>query len=443
MRLGPSRKLKLAEIVGSIRYHSFSILTKDTYKMPALLIFIIGTLMIIFWDVIKENVEVIGTLATSLAFFATAWAAYEARHSAKAAMRATQLTSASLLEMKKASFKEWYGILLEQHNKLLEDVNKALINDSQFDVKLGINTIKGIYYHVTKNPIYTKYINHVTLILHYIDKDFYLPSTAVNERKSYIQQLRNNINPRVSLIIAIFGLDIDNNKTYDAKKLFILLNDFDFFDNELFFEDAVSQVNFLDNYVAVLFNKEYRNAVEFYVEAMLLGCEPPDITASNRHQRITFAVLWNYNNPCRQYLLQSFNDLPLHIRNSIGFKMEKSADEVAKFDSWIPGFVGWKLNIPGFKERVIKDKKEITRLIKIYYKYPFEQMQTGIILTNGATNIFGQDIEKNLSRYALDRAYLELNTNPRQDEVIDGIVEEVESMVDVYKKKLNALSFNK
>ncbi|WP_158695497.1 hypothetical protein, partial [Cronobacter malonaticus] len=82
-------------------------------------------------------------------------------------------------------------------------------------------------------------------------------------------------------------------------------------------------------------------------------------------------------------------------------------------------------------------------LIKIYYKYPFEQMQTGIILTNGATNIFGQDIEKNLSRYALDRAYLELNTNPRQDEVIDGIVEEVESMVDVYKKKLNALSFNK
>lgn len=57
--------------------------------------------MIIFWDTVKENVEVIGTLATSLAFFATAWAAYEARHSAKAAMKATQLTADSLLEMKK------------------------------------------------------------------------------------------------------------------------------------------------------------------------------------------------------------------------------------------------------------------------------------------------------------------------------------------------------
>lgn len=51
-----------------IRYHTVSKLTKDTEKMPVLLILILGTVMIIFWDTVKENVEVIGTLATSLAF---------------------------------------------------------------------------------------------------------------------------------------------------------------------------------------------------------------------------------------------------------------------------------------------------------------------------------------------------------------------------------------
>ncbi|MEX9346334.1 hypothetical protein AB8G83_13095 [Salmonella enterica] len=398
--------------------------------------------MIIFWDTVKENVEIIGTLATSLAFFATAWAAYEARHSAKAAMKATQLTAASLLEMKKASFKEGYGILLEQHNKLLDDVNKTLLTDTQFDVKLGINTIKGMYYYTTKNPFYIKYINHIILILNYLDKDFYLPSSADSEKSSYIEQLRNSISPKVSLLIAIFGLNIDNNKTYDAKKLYNLLNKYNFFESELFFEDAISKVHLLDSYVSEIFNKEYRRNVEFYVDEMVRGREPSNNNVLNRHQRVTFAVLWTYNNPCQQHLLEIFNKLPLYMRNSIGLKVEKSAEEVAKFDSSLHRVIGWKLKITGLDERAIKDEKHLQRLIKIYYKYSFDTRQTGILLTNGVDNILAENIKDSLSKYALSKAYLELKSNPQQSERIDRIVNEVERVVDAYKANLNSLSFN-
>ncbi|PJX30167.1 hypothetical protein CWM53_22065 [Klebsiella sp. A-Nf5] len=129
------------------------------------------------------------------------------------------------------------------------------------------------------------------------------------------------------------------------------------------------------------------------------------------------------------------------MRNSIKLNMEKSAEKVAEFDSWLPNIIGWELNISGFKNRVIKDEKELKRLIKIYIKHPFNSRLTGILLTNGVTNRFAEDIESNLDKYFLYKAYLNLNTNPMKEELIDGIVTKVEEMVDIYKSELNAFSF--
>ncbi|EOJ3737387.1 hypothetical protein ACM281_002976 [Escherichia coli] len=430
---------KLAEMVWSIRYHSVSKLTKDTDKMPVLLILILGTVMIIFWDTVKENVEVIGTLATSLAFLATAWAAYEARHSAKAAMRATRLTAASLLEMKKSSFKEWYGILLEQHNKLLEDVNKTLLDDSQYNLKLNIKVVKDVYYYATKNPVYIKYVNHIILILNYVDKDFYLPSSADSEKRSYIEQLRNSISPKVSLLIAIFGLNVDNSKTYDAKKLYRLLNKYNFFENELFFEDAISKVHYLDTYAADIFNKEYQKGVEFYVDRMIVGDSACNTNAINCYHRLTFAVLWSYNNPCRQHLLQRFNDLPMHMRNYIELKMEIAVEEVAKLNSTLRYFVGWELEIAANKVIVLKNEKQIKRLIKLNEKH---SRQTDIVLTDGYTIKPANEIRNFLSRYALYNAYFELSSNQHKEKVIGETVVEVEKMVDKLKAELDSFGFN-
>ncbi|HDJ1985001.1 TPA: hypothetical protein PPS74_005103, partial [Salmonella enterica subsp. enterica serovar Concord] len=122
--------------------------------------------------------------------------------------------------------------------------------------------------------------------------------------------------------------------------------------------------------------------------------------------------------------------------------MEKAAEKVATFNSESPGFVGWEIKIANNKVRVIKDEKELKRLIKLYYKYPFDPRQTGIVLTNGFTNRFADEIRNSMSSYALHKAYLELSSNPNKDQVIDEIVSEVEKMVDKFKTELNSFCFN-
>jgi hypothetical protein len=413
--------------------------------MPIFLILLFGTVMIIFWDFVKENVEVIGTLATSLAFFATAWAAYEARHSAKAAMKATQLTAASLIEMKKNSFKEWFELLLEQHAKMLVDVNQALKEDKEIKAKLGMNVVKSIYYYVTKKTVFIKYINHIILILSYIDKEFYLPSSADDERKTHIEQLRNSISSEVNLIIAIFGLKVGDNKIYNATKLNSLLNKFDFFENEIFFSDAMSRVHYLETYVAEIFDKEYRRSVEFYIDEMVRNYDraltPVDIKNSHFFHRITFVVIWSYDNPCKKHLLKRFNDLPKHMRGRIELDMEKSVDKVTNFDSKLSGFVGWELKVGGNTRRTIKNKNELKRLINICPRYSKGHEMTGVEFTNGFNNLHGFQIMDELSKYTLNKAYSVINSDLEKNEIIDKIVEEVERIVEIYKSELNKFSF--
>ena len=86
--------------------------------MPFLIFIIILLLTVIFWDWVVLNGQTVGTLATAFAFIATAWNAYEARKSAKAAFSALQLTTESLFEMRKSAFKQWFDSLLNQHDAL-------------------------------------------------------------------------------------------------------------------------------------------------------------------------------------------------------------------------------------------------------------------------------------------------------------------------------------
>lgn len=122
--------------------------------------------------------------------------------------------------------------------------------------------------------------------------------------------------------------------------------------------------------------------------------------------------------------------------------MERAAEKVANFNSCLPGFISWQLKIADHKLRVIRDEKELKRLIKLYYKHPFDPQHISIVLTNGATSKFGYEIEQRLSNYALDNAYLELSSKQHKEKLIDVIVAEVEKMVDKFKTELNSFGFN-
>ncbi|MFW4152831.1 hypothetical protein ACKLLW_20715, partial [Klebsiella pneumoniae] len=207
--------------------------------MPFLFIFaILFALIPIFWDFIVENYVAIGTVATAFAFLATAWAAFEARYSAKAAMKAVKLTSDSLYEMRKASFKQWFQLLLEQHAPMHDEVQKLISTDQDISIKFNIDFLQSSFPTLSKKAEIIRYINHIISILEFVDNDFYTTNASFNEKKQYVDQLTNRINSDVKLVIAILGLNVFDNGTYSPGKLNELLNKYDFFTRECFFKEA-------------------------------------------------------------------------------------------------------------------------------------------------------------------------------------------------------------
>ena len=78
--------------------------------MPVL-IFIVPVISVVlisssdwFWSLnVADRISIFTSCITAAAFCATAWNAYEAKKSAKAAMKAVQITSDSLTEARKSS----------------------------------------------------------------------------------------------------------------------------------------------------------------------------------------------------------------------------------------------------------------------------------------------------------------------------------------------------
>ncbi len=417
--------------------------------MPFLFIFaILFALIPIFWDFIVENYVAIGTVATAFAFLATAWAAFEARYSAKAAMKAVKLTSDSLYEMRKASFKQWFQLLLEQHAPMHDEVQKLISTDQDISIKFNIDFLQSSFPTLSKKAEIIRYINHIISILEFVDNDFYTTNASFNEKKQYVDQLTNRINSDVKLVIAILGLNVFDNGTYSPGKLNELLNKYDFFTRECFFKEAFEKINTLDEYVKELFYKNYRSCIENYLKNNILNHQIEIINpiANSSFKPIVktrVAVIWAYNNLCHAYLKQSFDELPGFMKATIDFWLENAPTLKDEHNDIIRDYVGFDINIQVHNTIKIKGIRQLKFLIDVYLKERGRVDPHSITLTKGTEKVHFVNLIPKIEEYEFNNALLKLGKNPEKKSIIRKILEVVNENIAFYKEQLDAFTFNK
>ncbi|HED1792744.1 TPA: hypothetical protein R4X15_003915 [Citrobacter amalonaticus] len=420
-----------------------------TIHKPIVIFIALLMLTFIFWDWLQDNIAVVGGLATAFAFLATAWTAFEAKASARAAMKATQLTSESLLEMKKSSFKDWLEMLLSQHEKIHQEVVLELLKkDSDFNVKLELNFADAIYYSLAKKQLFTRYVSHFISILEYIDKEFYLSSNADGEREQYIEQLQNRVNQEVKMVIAILGLNIRSTRTYNASKLNMLLNKYHFFKNDCFFTDAHARLQWLHSYILELFTNEYRKSVEYYVNENIKKYKkgirnPINDQYFDKHQKIKFVLFWSYDNLCRGYLEEMFSKLPTNVRNGIYISISEAVQKKEDIEQRLSQLIGFTVPRANDKIITIKNQRDILLLLRFYLRFKDEIKLNNIIFSGRISKVYGNELTKTVHDYEFFVALLRLARDDEKEKVIDEIIDVAIQMRDYYVSRLDDYSFRK
>lgn len=238
---------------------------------------------ILFGENFKVNIELLGVIATSLAFFATAWAAHEARKSAKAALNAVKTADETLTEAKKNYqrdiFEKRYSLLLEQHNNQLQNVYSYLSSGSE-DSKTLTQKISNNQFvshavsYLNGHSIISPYMRTLYHLLKHIDQNFYIDDLGddelIKKKKEYSSPLRSIIRNDVLYLIGINSLirkRIENNVEVDNGYGYYqdMLNKFSFFEHAIFFDwsDNIQYENVrqkMEDYLENRYTSRIRNS---------------------------------------------------------------------------------------------------------------------------------------------------------------------------------------
>lgn len=423
--------------------------------MPLIITSLILLIVCFFsWDAIIENIEILGTLATALAFFATAWAAFEARSSAKAAMTAVNLTKDSLLESKKSAFNQWYAILLEKNENMQGDINTYLEEDP--DIKKYLESelyLNHFYRQVVKDSLFSAYINNLYHVINYVDNEYYGKPDDIAGKKQYIEQLSNSMTNSVKVIVAIFGLNYAPLSHVKKEKLGILLKKYDFFEHDLFFDVAIKEREHLEAFINKNFVSEYRKrnftGIVAQIQHEEFECNK-FINSLGETPNALFALLYTYNPTARKYIDNYFTKYTVHTKNEILIKIEE-AREAHRLNLNKFYLKGHAVTRYGKKiitnNRTVNTKGDVISLLRHYMKLnkkfdnAFKRLANINFLNtrNHKDRKEGRIYSQMIESYALTINLLKLKRDPEQNAKIERLVTFANEVMIEQRKTLKSL----
>ncbi|EFM3790714.1 TPA: hypothetical protein ACNE1U_004524 [Escherichia coli] len=432
--------------------------------MPVL-IFIVPVISVVlisssdwFWSLnVADRISIFTSCITAAAFCATAWNAYEAKKSAKAAMKAVQITSDSLTEARKSSFEQWFKTLLEHHEKLLGQVKEELSSSTGEKIKnnLRVDFLHQVYDSVVMNQVFIRYVSNIVSILEYIDKGFYSPSSKIEEKKVYVEQLRHFITPDVMLIIAIFGINYYGETSHNSHKLKRLLNKYNFFEGDPVLNTTLITTSNGRLDVKNLFERDYRSLVREYIKHSIICTryknysEKPEVSDV---VRITNSILWSYKSPGGDLLRAEFNSLISNMEKEIEYYLEIANKELTKVDNTLNELIGYKLFSDSKLGKrsglyVINDKEDAISLVKHYLK----RVDRGIcnigpehVYFNTINSTYngklGNTLNSKIDNYVFYSALLHLNNRASKPIILSKIFSGARNVIEKKKRNLDNLA---
>jgi len=423
--------------------------------MPIIIISLIVLLIILFWDWVSLNVEILGASATALAFFATAWAAYEARTSAKAALHAVKLTQDSLFETKKTTFQNWFSILLEKNREMLPDVESHIKNNVILKGKISENQyLNSSYDIITKDTIISAYVRNLYQILNYVDKEYYSNPKDINGKKVYTEQISNDINDDLKIAIAIFGLHHKKLQHVKNLELRVLLERYSFFSTDLFFESVMNERHYIERHIQSLFISEYIKPIYNTISTLIKSGDYTCSELNDRNHRgpkNLYALLYVYGNPAQKQFHEEFDNFEEVIRSEILLKIENSRKKLKEAIDNLKSLSGYSIHSQNKMRKrsgkfTMNNSSDVFRILKRYLNDCHNNKSKRIMLgdvhfVNSLTNDvkLGGGISRWIESYAESSQLMLLRHDQDKKIKIDNLVNLAITEMNKQKAKLDGL----